>query len=238
MPQSEKPSRPNTDPGAATRPDEIEMVCLECGTELFYKGVGRRPHYCSSACRHRGWERRRAAADGVVATRVVELPAPPRQTSFTRDNVAAWLVEKPARLAAVLAALPDGMDAEAALCRAVDRVRTTPPARPATLTQWEQHQDRVATSERHSDRRTMQALAAERDEMRGRWKAAEARTTTPAEPAPQASSRVSDTGPHERGVPPGYRVVEVSGKTFHVPEVWSRQQVRQWCRKNPDKAVG
>ncbi|OLT55265.1 hypothetical protein BJF89_16045 [Corynebacterium sp. CNJ-954] len=50
-------------------------------------------------------------------------------------------------------------------------------------------------------------------------------------------SGTSHAGEETRSPRPGYKVVEVASKTFHVPESWSRQQYRKWCRDHPDLAV-
>ena len=43
-------------------------------TAIVVAGRRRLPTYCSSGCRHRAWEQRRAAASGLAAVRVVERP--------------------------------------------------------------------------------------------------------------------------------------------------------------------
>lgn len=66
----------------------IGRECESCGTWIAYRGRGRRPRYCRSACRQRAWSVRRAAEqlgtlDGAgpqvvteVRERVVERPKP------------------------------------------------------------------------------------------------------------------------------------------------------------------
>lgn len=105
------------------KPSDPGMVCLECGTELIYNGRGRRPRYCSSSCRHRAWERRRAAADGVIASQVVELPALPMEPTYTRTGVIGWLRDSPRRLADVVAALPETEESARLLNTARSRLR-------------------------------------------------------------------------------------------------------------------
>ena len=46
--------------------------CAWCGKPIAVKQRGRRPKWCSSSCRHRAWEQRRAAASGPSAVEVVE----------------------------------------------------------------------------------------------------------------------------------------------------------------------
>ena len=48
------------------------LTCGWCGTEIIYAGRGRRPKWCSPACRHRAWEQRRAADSGLAAVTVVD----------------------------------------------------------------------------------------------------------------------------------------------------------------------
>lgn len=82
--------------------------CLVCDRELVYAGSGRRPRYCSSACRHRAWELRRAADSGLVDRQAVEMPTVvvSHDRPYSRQGVAAWLMEHPERLANVLQELP------------------------------------------------------------------------------------------------------------------------------------
>lgn len=213
------------------------VECLECGTALSYAGHGRRPRYCSAVCRHRGWEKRRAAADGLIATQVVEMPRPPAQAPLDRDTVATWLAQRPGRMAGVLAALPDTTESEKALCAALNRIR--PAGRtPEVLTDLERAQS--AAAER------WQRLAHERehhlrDEV-DRWRTAAAHEhpsaarSGPSSAAPgdmPATQLRGETSATEAGM----KVVEVGGKSFRVPSVWTRQQFRQWCRDHPDQAL-
>ncbi|KAB3519224.1 hypothetical protein GC425_09520 [Corynebacterium sp. zg254] len=77
------------------------LTCLECGTELYYAGLGRRPRYCSQTCRSRACEIRRAAREGKVATkvveRIIEVDAP-----LDAETVTQWLNGHPHRLSAVI----------------------------------------------------------------------------------------------------------------------------------------
>lgn len=63
---------------AQSRPEAVE--CTGCGARIPVRLRGPLPTWCSSTCRHRAWERRRAAAEldasgaGVVVREVVERP--------------------------------------------------------------------------------------------------------------------------------------------------------------------
>lgn len=46
--------------------------CGWCGTSVQIPARGRIPKWCSSSCRHRAWEQRRAAAAGLAAVEVVD----------------------------------------------------------------------------------------------------------------------------------------------------------------------
>ncbi|MEP6527082.1 MAG: hypothetical protein ABJA86_07940 [Nocardioidaceae bacterium] len=52
------------------RPDRV--ACVWCDAEIVVRRRGRLPCWCSSSCRHRAWEQRRAAACGRVAVELVE----------------------------------------------------------------------------------------------------------------------------------------------------------------------
>lgn len=54
--------------GSTARP----LTCGWCGTEIIYRGRGRRTNWCSPGCRHRAWEQRRAADSGLAAVTVVD----------------------------------------------------------------------------------------------------------------------------------------------------------------------
>lgn len=117
-------------------PSDPGLVCLECGTQLSYSGRGRRPRYCSSSCRHRAWERRRAAAEGLTAKEVVELPALPTG-GYDRDGVARWLARDPERIVAVAAVMArtrtlSPVGTIEALGKSMDRVRGFSSGQPTT----------------------------------------------------------------------------------------------------------
>jgi len=246
-----------------SKPTDPGMVCLECGTELTYTGRGRRPRYCSSSCRHRAWERRRAAADGVVATQIVELPALPMEPTYTRSGVIEWLRDKPRRLADVAGALPDGEEAARMLDTARQRLRDH-----GVRTEREQLVESQA-------RQNLSLMRTERDEMRQEVarlreenlrlrdvlersrETAHRATSSGSSGASNPGRRASPDGQGEAlfttarargtaagtstGAPPlrvGFKAMEMGGRTFHVPEGWSRAQARKWCRTHPDEAVG
>lgn len=211
--------------------------CLECGAALSYVGYGRRPRYCSNTCRHRAWERRRAAADGTIATRVVELPRPPAKAPLDRDTVAAWLTERPGRLAAVLAALPDEQEPEKALCAALNRVRGHRRT-PSVYTAFESYQINIAERwQREVDERET-ALRHERDRLHNEL----THTTSPAadthnDDQLHTAKPAEDFSPATDSAAGDMKLARVGGKTFRVPATWTRAHTRQWCRTHPDAAL-
>jgi hypothetical protein len=56
--------------GRRRRPDTV--TCAWCETAIVVRATGRVPVWCSSTCRHRAWEQRRAAASGRAAVQLVE----------------------------------------------------------------------------------------------------------------------------------------------------------------------
>ena len=52
------------------RPDTV--ACAWCEADIAVRPAGRVPSWCSSSCRHRAWEQRRAAASGRAAVQLVE----------------------------------------------------------------------------------------------------------------------------------------------------------------------
>lgn len=223
-----EPENPDPTPGTE---------CLECQAPLTYIGYGRRPRYCSNTCRHRAWERRRAAADGTIATRVVELARPPAKAPLDRDTVAAWLTERPGRLAAVLAALPDDHEPEKALCAALNRVRGHRRT-PSVYTALESYQINIAERwQREVDERET-ALRRERDRLHNEL------THTP---SPAINTAADDqlytatpgavSTPATNAAPDEMKLTRVGGKTFRVPATWTRAHARQWCRAHPESAL-
>lgn len=63
-----------SDQGAPTvgRRSGQEVICGWCGTSVPIPARGRVPKWCSSSCRHRAWEQRRAADAGLAAVKVVD----------------------------------------------------------------------------------------------------------------------------------------------------------------------
>jgi hypothetical protein len=210
-----------------------ELRCLECGTPLFYRGTGRYPRYCGSSCRHRGWERNRAAKEGIVATQVAPNPAS-RSPRITHAAVVDWLVGHPRRLAKVLTDLPADTVTAETLAKTAQRMRTegaeTDQGTDSSVVQREfaEYRQRVI----HRDREQTERLTAlERDNAALHAQLTRACRRT----EPLMDHRSQPTG--AAAPPDGHKSVEMGGKTFHVPEEWSRQQIRKWCRANPDKSV-
>lgn len=226
------------------KPVDPGMVCLECGAELAYTGRGRRPRYCSSSCRHRAWERRRAADEGVIASRVVELPALPMEPTYTRTGVIEWLCGNPRRLADVAGALPDGEAAARMLDTARRRLRDhgvrteeerTEESRARQRLERERTERNAVVYEMERLRQENRRLRAELDRASEDGRRAQLSGTS----APRSSVRRTAVGSPGTPLPSvGFRAVEVGGRTFHVPEGWPRAKVRKWCRNHPDEAVG
>lgn len=223
-----EPENPGPTPGAE---------CLECQAPLSYVGHGRRPRYCSNTCRHRAWERRRAAADGTIATRVVELPRPPAKAPLDRDTVAAWLTERPGRLAAVLAALPSDHEPEKALCAALNRVRGHRRT-PSVYTALESYQINVAERwQREADKRET-AWRRERDRLHNELThTLSPATNTAVDDQLYTAKPAEDISPATDSAAGEMKLTRVGGKTFRVPATWPRAQTRQWCRAHPDAAL-
>lgn len=108
-----------------TEPKQEIRRCLVCNSELVYSGSGRRPRYCSSACRHRAWEIRRAADAGLVDRQAVEMPTVTveKERPYSRSGVADWLMEHPDRMANVLQELPNSEQVVTALKLAILRIQ-------------------------------------------------------------------------------------------------------------------
>lgn len=69
---SSVPSDKNT--VAPRRRPGQKVACGWCRTEVPVPARGRVPKWCSSSCRHRAWEQRRAAEAGLAAVEVVDRP--------------------------------------------------------------------------------------------------------------------------------------------------------------------
>lgn len=105
----------------------VASTCVACGNPIEYKGRGRRPHYCSNACRHTAWARRQAAAEGLIASQVVELPSPAVQ-HYDDESVARWLARDAQRIVRVARIMRSTrtlgiIGTNDALARALDSVR-------------------------------------------------------------------------------------------------------------------
>lgn len=233
-------------------PETHALVCMECGDPLVYRGSGRRPRYCSSSCRHRAWERRRAAAEGLIAKEIVELPARPARTTYTRAGVIAWLQDHPRRFAEVVAALPDTAESVRQLDAArrrlgnldvptLDGHRAEEKAGAELTRLRAEHTHTVAECSRlRQENRMLRERLSRTVENTG------ATPTGSGHPGPRSAAVTagapmpSEVPQHPVGsppAPPGYRVVTVAGRTFHVSQAWSRAQARTWCRAHPDKAL-
>ena len=108
-------------------PRPVGSTCIACGNPIEYKGRGRRPHYCSNACRHTAWARRQAAAEGLIASQVVELPSPAVQ-HYDDESVARWLARDAQRIVRVARIMRSTrtlgiIGTNDALARALDSVR-------------------------------------------------------------------------------------------------------------------
>lgn len=55
-----------------TTPRPTTVPCGWCGSSVRVPPRGRVPTWCGTACRHRAWEQKRAAASGLSAKEVVE----------------------------------------------------------------------------------------------------------------------------------------------------------------------
>lgn len=53
-----------------------DRTCPNCGGEVTYRGVGRRPVWCSTRCRNDAALRRLGARRGAVGVRLIEVPRP------------------------------------------------------------------------------------------------------------------------------------------------------------------
>lgn len=67
VPTDLKVAQPRRRPGQ-------KVSCGWCGAEVSVPSRGRVPKWCSSSCRHRAWEQRRAADSGLAAVEVVDRP--------------------------------------------------------------------------------------------------------------------------------------------------------------------
>lgn len=124
-------------------PPPVASTCVACGNPIEYKGRGRRPHYCSNACRHTAWARRQAAAEGLIASQVVELPSPAVQ-HYDDESVARWLARDAQRIVRVARIMRSTrtlgiIGTNDALARALDSVRGYAESAQKPTTKLEKH---------------------------------------------------------------------------------------------------
>lgn len=212
-------------------PSTTGVKCVECGVELSYCGMGRRPRYCSQTCRSRAYEARRAARAGVVATRVVERVVE-ADAHLDVDTVVRWLDGHPRRLSAVLRGIEwtgeqkDGL--RYGLERAdMDQVVVSREQRHDLLVM--QLLDEQRRQEISSLQREVEALTRVNEKL--------VRQLREVKSLPETPSPALSGGP-SRAVPEtGYKTTSVGGKDFRVPAHWTRQQARQWCREHPEQGT-
>lgn len=71
-----------------------KISCGWCGAEVPVPPRGRVPKWCSSSCRHRAWEQRRAAEAGLAALEIVDRPV---EVIVERERVVEHRVNVPVR---------------------------------------------------------------------------------------------------------------------------------------------
>lgn len=82
------------DAAVARRKPGQKVRCGWCGAEVQIPPRGRVPKWCSSSCRHRAWEQRRAAEAGLAAVEVVDRPV---EVIVEREKVVERRVNVPVR---------------------------------------------------------------------------------------------------------------------------------------------
>jgi hypothetical protein len=113
-------------PGARER--LVSRECAGCGTTITYAGVGRRPRYCSPACRQRSWALR-------TAEKRLGTPADPRPT-VVREVVETVVRIKPPTLTQTYLEAKEAAERAAAAAA---------PSVPATAREWTLLLDQLAT---------------------------------------------------------------------------------------------
>lgn len=68
--------------------------CGWCQAEVSVPPRGRVPKWCSSSCRHRAWEQRRAADAGLAAVKVVDRPV---EVIVEKEKIVERRVKVPVR---------------------------------------------------------------------------------------------------------------------------------------------
>lgn len=80
-------------PATGRKPGQT-VRCGWCGAEAPIPSRGRVPKWCSSSCRHRAWEQRRAADAGLAAVKIVDRPV---EVIVEREKVVERRVNVPVR---------------------------------------------------------------------------------------------------------------------------------------------
>lgn len=214
-------------------PESPVLRCVECGTLLIYEGVGRRPRYCSQTCRSRAWEKRRAARDGLVAQEVVErhieVPQP-----LNAEQIAQWLSGHPRRISKVLKlmewtdehieAFRNGLEQSTeglSLIPMEDKQRLYAFSRKAF------YESRERTYQSRQLQAAREENAALRKELERYKNAGHSMTVARGGQMPNFAPTPTPSGET--------KTVTVGGKQFTVPASWTRQQIRQWSRNNPEQ---
>ncbi len=79
---------------ASASTPEFPGTCPSCGSPVVYRGVGRRPIWCSTRCRNDSALRRLGARKGAIEVRIVEVVRTPQSTPDTEQNSMAVDVGK------------------------------------------------------------------------------------------------------------------------------------------------
>ena len=210
--------------------ESTRLHCVECGMQLFYAGVGRKPRYCSQTCRSRAWEKRRAARDGLIAQEVVDRPVEVYKP-IDAEQVAQWLSGHPRRLSAVLKLL-EWTDEHLEVFRrgleqSTEELSLIPTAEKerlesASQTTFRLKQDLVSRQHRLRTQReenfTLRQELEQCKSVKAPTPVVEKRPPAKAAPMPTFSGET--------------KTVKVEGQQVTVPARWSRKQIRQWMRSN------
>lgn len=88
----------------------MDRACPRCGAAIRGNERGRPARWCSQRCRRAAYEERRAAANGAIAVKVVEVvkQSPPSKPTIA-EHVAAVL-ESPTATARVLMYVAESID--------------------------------------------------------------------------------------------------------------------------------
>ncbi|WP_143341806.1 hypothetical protein [Corynebacterium dentalis] len=210
-------------------PKKKAARCAECGNPVHYEGRGRRPKYCSSSCRHRAWETRRAASQGKVAREIVETVVEV-ETPINADTVAHWLDGHPRRLSAVIRLMEWTPEQQQGLRFGLEKADTDL----TVITQSERSRHTRAPSmtplqrlENAQLQQQVESLTRANEELKRQLQHRSQPEAQPLNPTRNLSSPM----PSETR----YKTTTVNGKNFRVPADWSRQQIRHWCRTHPEQ---